>query len=519
MNEITSDAALMAEFSDEFAGKLAELNHQLIQAEEAGDAQLIQAMFRSTHSLKGLCALAGMRAGSELAHALESVLEAVRSGRLGMDAGVLEAGFATCDQLLAVLTDFTLKRESPRDVSSCLELLERASRGCQAAETASGPGQEVRSDLEAQAAESQVEGLSSSDDAIPGLEPGPQASTPDPRTEPARPGRKPSSVELEMLRIDPARLDLVLNTSGELMVARAQLIDRYKGLVEMLQRALVEQKQQAANPAGVALGAQLHAALEAAEALESPVRAIQRLSSNLQGNAMRLRMVPIGPMFRRFERVLRDACRSTGHDARLVIEGERTELDKKLVDNLIDPLTHLVRNAVDHGIETPEVRLAAGKPARGSVRMEARHESGRVVIRVSDDGRGIDARVVREVLVSKGLMTADQAGRLSEREAVAKIFESGFSTASCVTDISRARSRLGCGAQLHHGALWQHRDRVGAGPRHHLRDPPAADPGDGALAAGADRRLPVRAAPAQRARSGAACRGQHQARGRHLAPP
>jgi two-component system chemotaxis sensor kinase CheA len=170
--------------------------------------------------------------------------------------------------------------------------------------------------------------------------------------------------------------------------------------------------------------------------MEQTVLTVHRLASTLQTEALRLRMVPVGPLFRRFERVLRDACRATGHEARLVISGESTELDKKLVDQLIDPLTHLIRNAVDHGLESPENRLRAAKPRRGTVRLEATHESGRVVLRVGDDGRGIDPERLRAAVAAKGLLPADQAARLSDRDAIAWIFASGFSTADRVTGIS-----------------------------------------------------------------------------------
>jgi two-component system, chemotaxis family, sensor kinase CheA len=172
------------------------------------------------------------------------------------------------------------------------------------------------------------------------------------------------------------------------------------------------------------------------EGLDPTVRTVHRLASAIQTEALRLRMVPVGPFFRRFERVLRDACRSTGHEARLVITGEQTELDKKLIDQLIDPITHLLRNAVDHGLESPADRQQAGKPRRGTIALEARQESGRVIITVSDDGRGIDAERLRAAIIEKGLLAEAPAKMLTDREAIAYIFQSGFSTASRLTDIS-----------------------------------------------------------------------------------
>jgi two-component system chemotaxis sensor kinase CheA len=408
MPEITFDSGMMAEFSDEFAGKLGELNHLLIEAERGGDgAARITEMFRAAHSLKGLAALAGLQGASAITHNLESVFERVRSGASPFTSRVSDAGFSACDHLQRILDEFVAGGAEATDIAPCLALLQATADG--AAETGHDDDALIRGAT-----------IPAAEEALPA----PQAGRP--------------AHDLEMLRVDPARLDVVLNVSSELMVARAQLGDQVRRLSALAAAIDVESLAEGAPGDDERRRSleRLREAQASIEALELTSRTVHRLTSTMQSEAMRLRMVPVGPLFRRFERVLRDACRATGHEARLAISGERTELDKKLVDQLIDPLTHLIRNAVDHGLESPAERSRFAKSKRGIVRLEATHESGRVVIRVSDDGRGIDPVRLRATIAAKGLLPADQAERLSDRDAIDWIFASGFSTAERVTDIS-----------------------------------------------------------------------------------
>jgi two-component system chemotaxis sensor kinase CheA len=147
-------------------------------------------------------------------------------------------------------------------------------------------------------------------------------------------------------------------------------------------------------------------------------------------------MLPVGAVFQRFGRLVRDISRKLGKDVNLVIEGEDTEADKNVIEPLADPLIHVLRNSLDHGIELPEVRLAAGKPAAGTIRIQARQESDRVVIEISDDGAGIDPVRVRAKAVERGLIAADRAALLSDAEAAQLIFLPGFSTAETISDLS-----------------------------------------------------------------------------------
>ncbi|MEM0924619.1 MAG: chemotaxis protein CheA, partial [Planctomycetota bacterium] len=170
--------------------------------------------------------------------------------------------------------------------------------------------------------------------------------------------------------------------------------------------------------------------------LDEAIDQLARISDSLQRGVLGTRMVPIGPLLNRFRRTVRDLSLQFSKEVELTVEGETTELDKRMIDALSDPITHLIRNALDHGLESPEERVAAGKPERGTIVLSARHSGNQVLIVVRDDGRGIDSRRIRDSLVKKQLMTRVQADALSEDDAIASIFHPGFSTASAVTDVS-----------------------------------------------------------------------------------
>ncbi len=172
------------------------------------------------------------------------------------------------------------------------------------------------------------------------------------------------------------------------------------------------------------------------ENLAETVAHISRITDQLQEEVMRIRMLPIGNLLHKFPRMVRDMSQKAGKLVDVVIHGEDTELDRSMIEEINDPLIHLVRNAIDHGIESPEERRAAGKPERGTVTLNAWHEQGRIILTVSDDGRGIDPAFLRKKVVKKGLMTAEEVAALSDEQAIDLIFLPGFSTAEKVTDIS-----------------------------------------------------------------------------------
>lgn len=221
-----------------------------------------------------------------------------------------------------------------------------------------------------------------------------------------------AAVAESTLRVDASRIDAVMNLVGELIIGKS-----------MLHRALVEFDQQHARDP-------LRAKL--ADALSFQTRVLDELHKSV----LKIRMVPVEQLFRRFPRVVRDVAKHCGKDVALDISGQNTDLDKGILDALAEPLTHLVRNAVDHGVEPGEERLAAGKPVRGTVFLNAYHQGTQVVIEVRDDGRGIDLTRLRRQAVENGMLSATEAERIPDAEALNLIFEPGFSTAAQVTEVS-----------------------------------------------------------------------------------
>jgi two-component system, chemotaxis family, sensor kinase CheA len=215
-----------------------------------------------------------------------------------------------------------------------------------------------------------------------------------------------------ILRVDAERIDTVLNLVGELIIGKS-----------MLQQVLNELVR--------------HYPKDAIRGRLSDVVAFQaRVLNDLQRSVMKVRMVPVEQLFRRFPRMIRDVSKRCGRDVQLIISGQDTDLDKSLLDAIAEPLTHLVRNAISHGIEAPEERARLGKPAQGSLRLSAYHHGNQVVVELSDDGRGIDVQRVKAKAIEQKLISREQAAALSESEAVELLFRSGFSTAQEITQIS-----------------------------------------------------------------------------------
>jgi two-component system chemotaxis sensor kinase CheA len=229
-----------------------------------------------------------------------------------------------------------------------------------------------------------------------------------PATEPSQPWASTENI----LRVEAGRIDNVLNLVGELIIGKS-----------MLQQALSDfGKLYPKEP--------LRGKFADAMAFQA------RVLNDLQRSVMKIRMVPVEQLFRRFPRIVRDVARQCGREVDLELSGQETDLDKGILDAIAEPLTHLVRNAVSHGIEPAEQRRSQGKPTRGKIRLNAYHQGNQVVVEISDDGRGIDAQKIRAKAIALGMLTAEEAQRLSEAETLDLIFRPGFSTAEQVTEVS-----------------------------------------------------------------------------------
>ena len=301
------------------------------------------------------------------------------------------------------------------------------------------------------------------------------SSTPAGPTGPKAGGEPRKARVAETIRVESDRLDYLMNLAGELVINKARFVNIAKGLEELFRgsnaQALATDTEERLESitrgldgmiglkAGSTEGSvdrwaghvrrlrdnfreiqdeltRLREGREQIKTLAEAIHNLGRVTDGLQKGVLDTRMVPIGPLFERFRRVIRDLSLTSGKEVLLQISGEKTELDKRMIDELSDPLIHMVRNSVDHGLEPPELREAAGKPRAGTVGLQASHRGNSVVITVSDDGRGIDCERIRRKIVAKDLVGPAEAGLLTDRELIPFIWHPGLSTAETITEIS-----------------------------------------------------------------------------------
>jgi two-component system chemotaxis sensor kinase CheA len=351
--------------------------------------------------------------------------------------------------------------------------VERPAALAAATEPAQSPASTIAAEQPPEAVQHASDGAPASEPAVDVKEHAAAGQGAAPPVAPAATGGK--SRIAETIRVDSDRLDHLMNLAGELVITKARFIAISIGLEKLFKSSnahtvtsemrerlesigrgldgLSETKTSSAG-AGVerwsahlrrlrdefrSIQDELDVIREAREhlkALSEAIHSLGRVSDGLQKGVLDTRMVPIGPLFERFRRVIRDLSHSSGKEVVLQIDGEKTELDKRMIDELSDPLIHMVRNAVDHGLETPADREAAGKPRPGTVSLLASHRGNSVVITVSDDGRGIDCERIRKKIVAKGLASTAEARELSDRDLIAYIWHPGLSTAETITEIS-----------------------------------------------------------------------------------
>jgi two-component system, chemotaxis family, sensor kinase CheA len=373
MDELGIDRdALLQTFLAEAEETFVHMEQALVALESRpNDDQLLHGLFRDAHTLKGAAGLVGgFDAVRDLAHDLEDVLERLRKRTLGVSDVVVTLLLRSVDVLRSAMTDAAGGAPEP---SETVVAFRRRLLEAASGALAVAPG----------APPPPPSGDAAVDEA-----PGPQ--------QPAGSGRS--------LRVDVQKLDRMLDLSGEIAIARGRL-------AEMLERGVASH----------------------GDILEAH-RETDRLYLDLQELIMKARMVPIGPSFHQHMRTVRDIATAHGKLARLVVEGEDVEVDTAVVEYVRDPLTHMVRNALDHGIEPPEVRRAAGKDPTGRLLLRAYHEAGSMVIQVSDDGAGLDRKRIAEKAIAMGL--AAEGARLTEEDVARVVFEPGFSTAERVTELS-----------------------------------------------------------------------------------
>ena len=408
---LPADFDLLGEFHSESLELLRSIEQAVLTLEDSPTAaEAINAIFRAFHTFKGSAGFLQLNALRDFAHELESLLEVVRSGEVKVSRPVIDSILAGADVLAECTRQVGLQvggvnpgQPIPVPAGPVLELVRAALRG--EAVVAAPPAPAVVTGAAAAAAAAAVP----TEAALPKAAGAAFAATPAaapaaaPAVSPAPGGAAPAVAD-NFVRLDAAKLDDLVNLVGELVVA---------------QSFVVESREVRASPS-----------LELAHA----TRKLARITRELQHNAMSLRMVPVGGLFRKMTRLVRDLAASQGKQVRLVLKGEDTELDRQLVEKMGDPLIHMIRNAIDHGLETAEQRVAAGKEPTGTIELSAAHRHGGIVLRVADDGRGLDAARLRAKAIEKNLL--DPAVPLDRQAALELVFLPGLSTAAAITDLS-----------------------------------------------------------------------------------
>ncbi len=359
-----------------------------------GDAGLLGEIFRAVHTIKGTTGFLGFDRLEKLAHAGEHLLGSLRDGRLAVTSELISGLLHLMDGLRAILTLVEeTGGEGTRSSDEDGELI---------AELAVLNGEMPPAEIDAEMLRAVInlgEGAIGRGEA-PGASKSPDMSSLSGVQ--ATNGERNGAGNDKTLRIDVDVLNRMMNLVGELVLTRNQML---------------QSDMAAANFPELA-------------------RRLDSVTADLRETVMQARMQPVGNLFGKFPRMVRDLARTCGRDVRIEFSGQETGLDKSLLEAIKDPLTHAVRNAVDHGIESPADRVLAGKPAEGCVRLKAFHQSGSVVIEVADDGAGIPMERVLAKAMERNLVTPEQAAGMSEREALQLIFLPGFSTAAAVTTVS-----------------------------------------------------------------------------------
>ncbi|WP_434581275.1 response regulator [Sulfurimonas sp. NW15] len=455
------------------------LDEDLVELESRpDDLELLNGIFRVAHTVKGASSFLNFDTLTHLTHHMEDVLNKARHGELSITPDVMDVILESIDLMKALLEKIRdTSSDEGIDVAACVARLDKISNGDLSGLADATAAQEkeeqepaaaeeetqeeepdydnmdpdeIEAEIERLLAQRQAEDRAKREakiaagEEVPVMPPepneedpkkeekqekkeeAPKAPTPAPVSQnkkasqnasaedpkaaaPAK--RAPATVE-QTIRVDVKRLDHLMNLIGELVLAKNRLIkinddveERYEGE-------------------------------EFLEELNQVVSIVSLVTTDLQIAVMKTRMLPIGKVFNKFPRMIRDLSRELNKKIELVISGEDTELDKSIVEEIGDPLVHIIRNSCDHGIETPEERLAKGKPEEGTITLKAYNEGNQIVIQIDDDGKGLDPEMLKQKSLEKGIITEKEAEQMSDKEAYTLIFKPGFSTAAAVTSVS-----------------------------------------------------------------------------------
>ena len=409
-----ADGELMRLFCAEAEDLLRDIEQGVLTLENTpDDTDTLATVFRAFHTFKGNAAVMKLVVLQRLAHELESLLDAARRGTRPLTRGAIDVILAGADIFSKYVTEavrqldgYDVGRSIPLPIPTVVARVRGVLSGAAAASPAApapappAPIEPPPPPVVTQPAAEQPPAAEASPTATPppaALQPAPVPVAP-----PASPARV-AAAQTSSIRVDTQKLDGLVDLVGELVIAQSMVARGAEagGVDEHLSRSLGQ---------------------------------LRGITADLQRTAMALRMIPIRGTFQKMTRLVRDLAGQLGKEIRLVIEGDETEVDRTVIEEIGDPLMHMVRNAADHGIEAPAARAAAGKPPAGSITLRARHQGGFVVIEIADDGGGLDPARLRGKAIERGLIPAD--AMLDDHDALELIFAAGFSTAEQVSDLS-----------------------------------------------------------------------------------
>ncbi len=403
---------------------LERLDFQLVELENSPEnTDLLNDVFRSFHTVKGTSGFLGLERLTQVTHKCEDILNKLRKGEAKLDPSIMDGILNAFDKIKELVVCIETNKNENVDIDETISLLTNIIQKLEGSEGGEEDDSLPEVPIAVPVAEEPVVSEAAPEPEV--VYPEPEAPKAEVKEAPATP--KPAPVketkdtakaaaavkkEDNTIRVDVERLDELLNIVSELVLGRNRL-------AQVNSEMLLE-----------------YEGTKIARDLSDAAKQIDLMTSELQLVVMKTRMVKIGKVFNRYPRVVRDLAKETKKNIQLIINGEETELDKTLIEEINDPLVHLIRNSADHGIESPEVRQQKGKNPVGTITLSAEHEGNNIIISVEDDGKGIDPEMLKEKAVKKGLMTKEKAKDLSRQEAFNIIFLPGFSTAEVVTNVS-----------------------------------------------------------------------------------
>lgn len=438
---------ILEDFLIEAFELIEQLDQDLVELESnPEDLELLNSIFRVAHTVKGSSSFLSFDVLTKLTHHMEDVLNKARKGELKLTEDVMDVVLESIDMmktLLFCIRDHGNDTEIGMDLTDIIARLDAISSGKELPVSNDEVKEEAKEEIQEEVKEeepTEEDYSNMSDDEVEAeierllkekkaetkkkkaaKKSTPSSSTPTPSSSPApkkatksaaAPAKRQASTLEQTIRVEVNRLDHLMNLIGELVLGKNRLLKIYDDVEERYEGE------------------------KFLEELNQVVSAISLVTTDLQIAVMKTRMLPIAKVFNKFPRMVRDLSRELGKNIELKISGEETELDKSIVEEIGDPLVHIIRNSCDHGVEDPDTREAMGKPRTGLVELKAYNEGNSIVIEIADDGKGLDADMLRSKCIQKGIITEREADSMTDKEAFTLIFKPGFSTAEKVSNVS-----------------------------------------------------------------------------------